>query len=101
MNINQFIDRLFTLARRAPALEDSAAPFGLETAVLAHWREARALRFGDANVLRGLRWAALLACAVALLAVALERDELAAFKNRNDPETSLADSAIITGFGNE
>ncbi len=101
MNINQFIDRLFTLARRAPAPEDSAAPFGLETVVLAYWREARAHRLADPNVLRGLRWAALLACAVAFLAVALERDELAAFNSRDDPETNLAASAILTAFGNE
>lgn len=101
MNINQFIDRLFMLARRVPAPADSAAPFGLETVVLAHWREARARRSGDASILRGLRWAALLACAVAFFAGALERDELTAFNNRHDPETNLADSAIVSAFGNE
>ncbi len=101
MNTNQFVDRLFSLARRAPAPEDSAAPFGLETVVLAHWREARAQRSSDSGILRGLRWAALLACSVAFLAGALSREELTAFSNGYDPEKNLADSAISTAFGNE
>jgi hypothetical protein len=101
MNINQFVDRLWSLARRAPALAEGAAPFGLETAVLAHWREARAQRLSDSVILRGLRWAALLACAVAVLAGALDRDELTAFGSGYDPERNLADSAISAAFGNE
>lgn len=101
MNINQFVDRLFSLARRAPALEKTAPPFGLEMAVLAHWREARAQRASDSGILRGLRWAALVACSVAFLASALSRDELTAFSNGYDPEKNLADSAISTAFGNE
>jgi hypothetical protein len=52
-------------------------------------------------LLRGLRWAALLACAVALLVGALAGDELAAFNDRFDPETRVADSAIVAGYGYE
>ena len=48
-----------------------------------------------------MRWAALTACAVALLAATLKKDELAAFQNRFDPETRVADSAISAGFGYE
>ena len=76
-------------------------PFGLETAVLAHWREASAERVGSAGLLRGMRWAALTACAVALLAATLSKEELNAFQNRFDPETRVADSAISVGFDYE
>jgi hypothetical protein len=42
-----------------------------------------------------------MACAVALLAGVLKSDELAAFSNRYDPETRLADSAIVAGYDYE
>ena len=95
-----FIDRIFTLARRASAAETTDIPFGLETAVVAHWR-GRAVRSAQGNLLGGLRWAALLACAIALLAGALENDQLTAFRNRFDPEARVADSAIVAGYDYE
>ena len=99
-NLDPFIDRIFTLARRAAAPETTDVPFGLETAVVAHWR-GRAVRSAQGNLLGGLRWAALLACAIALLAGALENDQLSAFRNRFDPEARVADSAIVAGYDYE
>ena len=101
MNTNKLLARIFSLARSAPAPPPNEMPFGLETAVLAHWREASTQKDGNAGLLRGMRWAALTACAVALLAATLKKDELAAFQNRFDPETRVADSAISAGFDYE
>jgi hypothetical protein len=95
-----FLDRIFTLARRDEAPDESEIPFGLETAVVARWR-ARSERRANGNVLSGLRWAALLAVAIALLAGAVENDQFAAFRNRFDPEARVADSAIVAGFDYE
>ncbi|MGI8889436.1 MAG: hypothetical protein ACR2G0_01450 [Chthoniobacterales bacterium] len=100
MKIDLLLERIFRLARRVPA-GTTEIPFGLETAVLAHWREARAKGSINSGLLRGLRWAALTACGVALLVGALESEELSAFNNRNDPEARLADSAIVAGYDYE
>lgn len=96
MNTEQFLQRVFALSRRTPDPAVTEPPFGLETAVLAHWRDS--VRQGHANggLLRGLRWAALLACIIALLAGAVESDELLAFQNRFDPEARVADSAVAS-----
>ena len=100
-NPDYFLTRLFSLARRAPAAEVSPVAFGLETAVLAHWREAAGHRRENGTLLRGLRWAALLACAAASMAAVVENDELIAFRDRFDPATRLADSAIAMSYGYE
>ncbi|HEY3663132.1 MAG TPA: hypothetical protein VGL24_08270 [Chthoniobacterales bacterium] len=96
MNMEQFLHRVFALARRSPDPDVSGLPFGLETTVLAHWRDA--VRQGPVNggLLRGLRWGALLACVIALLVSALASDELIAFKDRFDPEARVADSAVAS-----
>ena len=103
MNTNELLARIFSLARSAPPPPPppNEMPLGLEIAVLAHWREASAQRDSNAGLLRGMRWAALTACAVALLAATLKKDELAAFQNRFDPETRVADSALSVGFDYE
>jgi hypothetical protein len=101
MDAHQLLTRIFFLARRVPNPPPNDMPFGGETSVLAHWREASARRAAGAVLLRGLRWAALTACAVAILAATLEKDELVAFQNRFDPETRVADSAIVAGYGYE
>jgi hypothetical protein len=101
MNPNQLLNRIFSLSRRLPDSRPNEIPFGFETAVLAHWRDASAQRATSAGLLRGLRWAALVACAVAILTAVLESDELAAFRNRSDPATRVADSALSASYGNE
>ena len=101
MNTDQLLDRLFRLARHAPARAVAETSYGLETAVLAHWREAVGHRSANAGLLRGLRWSALAACAVALLTASLKSDELAAFNERFDPVARVADSAIVAGYDYE
>jgi hypothetical protein len=101
MNPNQLLNRIFSLSRRVPDSRPNDMPFGLETAVLAHWRTAAAPDSANAGLLRGLRWAALVACAVAVLTAVLESDQLAAFRNRSDPATRVADSALSASYGYE
>ena len=101
MNTERLLDRIFRLARRAPVPAMPEPGFGLETAVLAHWHEAVAQRSTNGGLLRGLRWAALAACAIALLTAALKSDELVAFNHRSDPVTRVADSAIVVAYGYE
>jgi len=101
MNTNELLARIFSLSRSVPTPSPNEMPFGLETTVLAHWHAASALKEGSAGFLRGMRWAALTACAVALFAATLKKDELAAFQNRFDPETRVADSALSVGFDYE
>jgi hypothetical protein len=101
MNTDRLLDRIFGFARRASASALTEVPYGLETMVLAHWREAAGHRSANAGLLRGLRWAALAACAVALCTAALKSDELAAFNQRFDPVTRVADSAIVAGYDYE
>jgi hypothetical protein len=102
MNPTQLLDRIFSLSRHTPDTSRPVMPYGLETVVLVHWREALAHRSMNLGLLRGLRWAALTACIVAFLVGILKSDEFAAaFTNRYDPETRLADSAIVAGYDYE
>lgn len=101
MKPDQLLQRIFSLSRRASTAELPGVPFGLETVVLAHWREASRAGVQIGGLLRGLRWAALLACAIALLAGALQMDELSAFTDRFDPAIRVADSAITVAYGYE
>lgn len=101
MDTEQFLNRIIRLARCAPAPPTPAPAYGLETAVLANWREAAAYRSANGTLLRGLGWATVAAFAVALLTAALKSDELAAFNHRSDPVIQVADSAIAAGYGYE
>jgi hypothetical protein len=101
MTTDRILECLFSLARRPPENRPIEMPFGLETAILAHWRESFHQRALGTGLLRGLRWAALTACVIALLMSALASDELSAFSNRFDPEARVADSAIVAGYGYE
>lgn len=101
MNTEQPLDRIIALARRAPARATTIPAYGLETVVLAHWREANTHCAADGMLLGGLRWAALAALAVALLTAVLKNDELTAFSHRSDLVTRVADSAIAAGYGYE
>jgi hypothetical protein len=99
-NTDQFLNRIFKISRRNPDPIPSELPFGLETAVLAHWRASSRGRANGGTV-RAMRWAALVACAVALLSAICQRDELAQFSRRSDPQTRIADSALAAGFDYE
>src|SRR5215475_14467629 len=98
MNSDQLLKRLFDLARRAPEVRSSTLPYGLETSVLAHWREANANRSASMGLLRSFRWAALTACAIAVLAGFLGSEEFSAFRQRDVAEWRLADSAIASAY---
>jgi len=99
MNPNQLLNRVFSLARLVSDSSPNDMPLGLETAVLAHWREAR--RSTRAGLLRGLRWAALAACTIAVVTATVEGKQIAAFRSRYDPATQIADSALRAGYGYE
>ncbi len=96
MNTEKLLQRVFALCRRTPDLEVIPVPFGLETAVLAHWRDALRQRTANGGLLGGLRWGALLACLIALFVGVIESDELVVFKYRFDPEARVADSAVAS-----
>lgn len=95
-NTDHILSRIFALARRSDPVP-SQLPFGLETAVLAHWR-ASSPESTHAGAMDALRWAAGLACAIALISAGWQRDELARLTHRFDPQTQIADSALMTGF---
>ncbi len=99
MNRDQFLTRIYALARRAPAPESAEIPFGMETAVLAHWRAG--VDRSSAGLLRALRWAALAACMIALAAGAWQNDELSALGRSFDPTARVADSALVSGLDYE
>jgi hypothetical protein len=102
MKPDHLLQRILWLARRAPTAEIPEMAFGLETAVLAHWREVSGENDApNGTLLRGLRWAALLACAIALLAGVLEIGEVGVFADRFDPATRVADSAITIAYDYE
>jgi len=101
MNSDQLLQRIFSLARKSPPARGSDLPLGLETAVLAHWREARAHGQSNSGLLRGLRWAAIMSCTIALRAGLLQRDQLAALSQRDEPEVRLANSAVAVGYDYE
>jgi hypothetical protein len=94
----QLLDQAFALARRARDPVPSEVPFGMETAVLAHWRNLLASSKIDAGMLRVFRWGAILACAVAVAGGAWKLEEIAQISQRLDPETRIVDSALLAGL---
>jgi len=73
-------------------------PFGMETAVLAHWRSSRASSKSDIGMLGVFRWAAILACVVAVAGGAWKREDIAQISQRLDPETRIVNSALLAGL---
>jgi len=96
----ELLNRVFTLARRGRHPVPSEPPFGMQTAVIAHWNASRDER-GTATWLPKLRWAALLACTLALLTGVLQREELSGLSSRFDPEARIVESTIQVPFANE
>ena len=94
----QLLDHAFALARRAGDPVPSKLPFGMETAVLAQWRSSRGSSKIDIGMLAVFRWAAILACLVALAAAAWKCEEIAQISQRLDPETRIVDSALLAGL---
>jgi hypothetical protein len=94
----QLLNRAFALARRARDPVPSELPFGMETAILAQWKSSRASSTIDVGMLRVFRWAAILACVVALAGGAWKRDDIAQISQRMDPESRIVNSALLAGL---
>jgi hypothetical protein len=94
----QLLDLVFALARRARAPIPSELPFGMETAILAEWRSSRASSRIDIGMLRVFRWAAILACVVAVAGATWKREDIAQISQHLDPETRIVNSALLTGL---
>ena len=96
--IEQLLDHAFALARRARDPVPSEPPFGMETAVLAQWRSWRGSSKIDIGMLPVFRWAAILACVVALVGGLWKHEDIAQISQRLDPETRIVDSALLAGL---
>lgn len=94
----QLLDHAFTLARRARDPAPSELPFGMETAILAQWRNSCASSKIDIGILRVFRWAAILACVVAVAGGIWTSEDIAQIPQRLDPETKIVDSALLAGL---
>jgi hypothetical protein len=94
----QLLDQAFTLARRARAPVPSELPFGMETAILAQWRNSCASSTIDIGMLRVFRWAAILACVVAVAGGIWKSEDIAQISQRVEPETKIVDSALLAGL---
>jgi hypothetical protein len=94
----QLLDHAFALARRARDPVPSEPPFGMETAVLAQWRSSRRSSKIDIGMVRVFRWAAILACVVAVAGGVWKSDDIAQISQRSDPETKIVDSALLAGL---
>jgi hypothetical protein len=94
----QLLDHAFALARRAHDPASSELPFGMETAVLAEWRSSRASSKIDIGMLPVFRWAAILACVVAVAGAVWQRADIAQISQRLDPETRIVDSVLLAGL---
>ncbi|MDB6148036.1 MAG: hypothetical protein QOI34_70 [Verrucomicrobiota bacterium] len=94
----KLLDHAFALARCARDPVPSELPFGMETAVLAQWRSFLASSKIDVGMLRVFRWAALMACVVAVAGGAWKSGDIAQISQRLDPETRIVNSALLAGL---
>lgn len=94
----QLLDHALALARHARDRVPSELPFGMETAVLAHWRNSRADSNSDIGLLRIFRWSAIVACVLAMAGGVWMGGEIARMSRPLDP-TTIVDYAITAGLG--
>jgi hypothetical protein len=93
----QLLDHAFALARCAREAAPTDLPFGMETAILAHWQSSRVASNSDIGTLRIFRWSAIIACVFALAGGIWLRD-LAQASRASDPETTVVDYALTAGL---
>lgn len=92
---NRFLNKAFLLARRGRTeLQECQPPFGLQTAVLAHWRDSRLQVTNSSRMLLALRWSAVVAVSLAIVSGAVKRDILMSIAAHSEPELTLIDSAL-------
>jgi hypothetical protein len=94
----QLLDQVFSLARRARDPIPSELPFGMDTAVLAEWRSFLASSTSDIGMLRVFRWAAIMACVIAVAGATLKREDIEIISQHLDPETRIVNSALLAGL---
>jgi hypothetical protein len=94
----QLLDHAFSLARRARDPIRSDLPFGMETAVLAHWRNSSASSRSDVGILRIFRWSAIAACVIAVASGVWMGADIAHLSRPMDPETTVVDYAVAAGL---
>src|SRR2546425_7693009 len=94
----QLLDHAFVLARRARDPVPSELPFGMETAVLAHWRDSRVSSKIDIGMLRVFRRVAIVACVVAVAGGVWKSEDIAQIWQRLDSETKIVNSALLAGL---
>jgi hypothetical protein len=94
----QLLDQAFALARRARDPIPSELPFGMETAILAQWKSSRASSGIDIGIVRVFRWAAILACVVAVAGGIWKREDIGQISQHSDPEIRIVDSALLAGL---
>ncbi len=94
----ELLDHAFSLARRARDPVPSELPFGMETAVLAQWRGSCASSKTGIGMVRVFRWAAIMACVIAVMGGIWKREDIAQISQCFDPETKIVDSALLAGL---
>ena len=95
---DRLLDQAFALARRAHDPIPSELPFGMEAAVLAQWQSSRRSSRIDIGMVRVFRWAAILACVIAVTGGAWKREDIAQISRRLDPEFRIVDSALLAAL---
>ncbi|HEY4281432.1 MAG TPA: hypothetical protein VGM62_00095 [Chthoniobacterales bacterium] len=88
----RLLDKALTLAQGRPDPIPAELPFGMETAILAQWRNARAAKF--TGMIPIFRWAAMIAIVLAMLSGAWNRDVFVQIADRFNPETSIVNSTF-------
>lgn len=95
--IDRQLNRLFKAASQAPNPGPEAASFALETRVMADWRASLRAESGDVFVAWFGR-AAIGACLLALLSLALNYHELTNGESGVSAELAIADSSMQKGL---
>lgn len=95
--IDRQLNRLFKAASQAPKPEAEAAPFGLETRVMADWRASLQPESGDFFVAL-FRRAAMGACMLAVVSLAWNYHNLTNGEKSISDELAIADSSLQRGL---
>ncbi len=95
--LDRQLDRLFKAAAQAPKPAPGAAPFGLETRVMAEWRASSRGESGDFFV-TWFRQATIGACLLAVASLAWNYHDLTNGEKGISDELAIADSSMKEGL---
>ena len=94
---HRILNKTFLLARcGGTEVQQRELPFGLQTAVLAHWRNSRLHVANGSRMLPALRWAAIIAVFLAIASGAWKWDILMSIAACSEPEVTLINSAFAS-----